>query len=126
MDCEYWKDIVQQLHVESRCNWASHVLSTEFVFKNSLTESKLSENELMETNLGLALKCVSQEEIIEGIIYAYRDWSAQPYCDLILAQFETTKILSVYHSIKSLDSNIKLGVERFLEIIKEESINPVA
>jgi hypothetical protein len=68
MDCEYWKDIVQQLCDESRCNWASHVLSTEFVFKKSLTESKLSENELMETNLGTALKCVSQEEIIEGTI----------------------------------------------------------
>ena len=71
-------------------------LSTEFVFKNSLTESKLNENDLMETNLGLALKCVSQEEIIEGTIYAYHDWSEQPYCDLILAQFETTKILSIY------------------------------
>ena len=96
MNCEYWKDIVQQLHDLDRCNWASHVLSTEFVFKNSLTESKLNENDLMETNLELALKCVSQEEIIEGTIYAYRDWLAQLYCDLILAQFETTKILSVY------------------------------
>lgn len=111
MNCEYWKDIVQQLRDINRCNWASHVLSTDLP----------SETNLRETNLGAALECFSQEEIIEATIYAYRDWSAQPYCDLILEQFDINKILSVFHSIETPDSDIKLGVERLLEILREQT-----
>lgn len=120
MDCEYWKDIVRQLHDLNRCNWASHVLSTGFIFRNTLSESKVSENELSETNLAAALQCVSQEEIIKGTIYAYSDWSAQPYCDLILAQFDLTKIISIFRKIESPNSNMNRGIERLSEITNEK------
>jgi len=100
---------------------ASHVLATELICKNTLSKSRLGENELYQTNLGIALKCVNQEEIIEGTIYAYSDWSAQPSCDLILAQFDARKVESVFHNIESPTQEMKLGVEGFLEDIIEVS-----
>lgn len=119
MNCEYWKDIVQQLFDINKCRWASHVLATELICTNTLSESKLSENELKETNLGIALECVSQEEIIKGTIYAYKDWSAQPSCDLILAQFDVSKVESIFHNIESPTQEMKLGIEGFLEDLNE-------
>lgn len=109
MNCEYWKDIVLKLYDISQCNWASHVLSTGLLNKVNLAE----------TNLGAALKCVSEEEIIRGVIYAYSDWSAQPYCDLVLEQFDRNKILPVFNSIESPGSNLKLGVEGFFQSVNE-------
>jgi hypothetical protein len=105
MDCEYWKDVVAQLRDPNRCNWASHVLSTMLPADSGLSEA----------NLGAALKCIPAEEIIEGTIYAYRDWSSQPYCDLILAQFNAGEILSIFLKVESPDSNMKVGVLGILE-----------
>ena len=105
MDCEYWKDVVAQLRDPKRCDWASHVLSTMLP-----TDSGLS-----EANLGAALKCIPAEAIIEGTIYAYRDRSSQPYCDLILAQFNAEEILSNFLKVDSPDSNMKVGVLGVLE-----------
>lgn len=59
--------------------------------------------------------CAPPEEVIEGTIYAYRDWSAQPYCDFILAQFDAGDILSLFLGIESPDSNMKVGVLGILE-----------
>ena len=74
MDCEYWKDVVRQLRDLNRCNWASHVLATGL----------LPGSDAQQSNLVSTLKCLSPVEVIESTVYAYRDWSAQPYCDLIL------------------------------------------
>jgi hypothetical protein len=65
--------------------------------------------------LAQALECVPAGEIIEGTIYAYRDWSAQPYCDLILAQFSAEEILSLFLNVEAPDSNMKVGVLGILE-----------
>ena len=65
MNCDYWKDIVQQLLDENQCQWAAHVLSTMLRYRETLKESRLSENELNDTNLGMALKCIDQDEIVE-------------------------------------------------------------
>jgi hypothetical protein len=105
MNCAYWKDVVAQLRDPNKCNWASHVLSTMLP----------AESGLGETNLGAALKCILAEEIIEGAIYAYRDWSSQPYCDLILAQFDAERILSTFREIESPDPHMKVGVLGALE-----------
>ena len=115
MNCEYWKNVAHQLYDLEKCNWASHVLSTQLIFNNMLGESRLNEAELREVNLGIALECVSQEEIIKGTIYAYRDWSAQPNCDLILAQFEADKIRSIFRELISPTDEMKKGVEFILE-----------
>ena len=58
MSCEYWKDVITQLHDPSRCNWASHVLSTCLP----------AESNLQQTNLGAALQCVPSGKVIEGVI----------------------------------------------------------
>ncbi len=105
MNCEYWKDIVAQLKDLNKCNWASHVLSTDLHTDSHLTK----------TVLGAALKCVSRNEIIKGTIYTYRDWDSQPYCDLILARFNANEILSLFLEIKSPNSNMKVGVLGILE-----------
>lgn len=106
MDCEYWKDVVRQLRDPSRCNWASHVLSSGL--------SKSSDPQVPNL-LAQALECVPASEIIEGTIYAYRDWSSQPYCDLILAQFDAEEILSLFLKVEVPDSNMKVGVLGILE-----------
>ena len=109
MDCDYWKDIVRQLYDPSRCNWASHVLSTLLG----------SDEALEDTNLGMALKCVSEDEIIRAAIHAYCDWDSQPYCDLILQKFDMNKIESVFRQIEAPDSNMENGVRGLLEIMTE-------
>ena len=106
MDCAYWKDVVRQLQDPSRCNWASHVLSSGLL---------KSSDERVPHLLAQALECVPASEIIEGTIYAYRDWSAQPYCDLILAQFEAEEILSLFLNVESPDAKMKVGVLGILE-----------
>jgi hypothetical protein len=53
-------------------------------------------------------------KIIEGAIYAYRDWSAQPYCDLILARFEPEQVLMVFRGVERPDANMKAGVLGYL------------
>jgi hypothetical protein len=106
MDCAYWEDVVRKLSDPSRCNWASHVLSSGL--------PKPSDSEVPNL-LAQALECVPANEIIEGTIYAYRDWSAQPYCDLILAQFNAEEILSLFLNVESPDSNMKVGVLGILE-----------
>ena len=115
MNCDYWKDIVAELHTDN-CVWASHVLSTDLH----------AESDLSQTNLGTALEYVSLELIIEGTIYSYRDWDSQPYCDLILARFDAEKILSVYLRIDSPDSNMKAGVLRILEDIDRQTAKRLA
>jgi hypothetical protein len=79
---------------------ASHVLSTGI--------SKLSDTR--RSNLLAALECAAESELIESTIYAYRDRSAQPYCDLLLAQFAPNEILSLYLKTEWPDSNMKVGV----------------
>ena len=106
MNCEYWKDVVRQLGDPRRCNWASHVLSSGLLPSSDPRVPNL---------LAQALECVPASEIIEGTMYAYRDWSSQPYCDLILAQFEAEEILSIFLKIESPDSNMKVGVLGCLE-----------
>lgn len=100
MDCEYWKDIVAKLKTQS--NWASHVLSTFIDEDNS--------------NLNEALKCVSKEVIIENTIFAYEDWSSQPYCDEILSQFDKQKISEVFDQIEKPTKNMEKGFLRFLTL----------
>ena len=117
MDCDYWKDVVRQLRDPSKGNWASHVLSSGL--------SEFSDPSVPNL-LGQALECVAANELIEGTIYAYRDWSAQPYCDLILAQFAANEILSVYMQIDSPDSNMKVGVLGVLEDIDRELAKQLA
>lgn len=68
----------------------------------------------MESNLIEALVCVSRSEVIEGTIYAYRDWDAQPCCDLILAQFSAKEVAQAFLGIKHPDANMKVGVLGFL------------
>jgi hypothetical protein len=104
MDCEYWRDIVAQLSDPQRCNWAAHVLSTEVPGHPAETG-----------NLGEALRCVGRDEILVGVIKAYRDWSAQVYCDLILARFETGEVASAFLTIGDADDLMRAGVFGFLE-----------
>ena len=111
MDCEYWRGIVRQLRDPARCSWASHVLSAELPVPA----------EPRGSNLARALECVPSGEIIEGTIYAYRDWSAQPYCDLILAQFSADEILSTFLGVESPDSNMKVGALGVLEDMDRKS-----
>ncbi len=98
MDCKYWKDIVEKLKTQSV--WASHVLST-------CIDEEYS-------NLCEALKCVSEEKIIENTIFAYEDWDAQPYCDEILSQFDKQEIIEVFGQIEDPNENMKKGFYRFL------------
>ncbi len=100
MDCEYWKDIVARLLTES--NWASHVLAT-FINEEG-------------SNLSQALNCVDTETIIENVIFAYDDWSAQPYCDEILYKFDKEQIILVFEKIEMPTENMKKGFYRFLEL----------
>ncbi len=58
---------------------------------------------------------VPYDLVIDGTIYAYRDWSAQPYCDLILAQFEAEEILSLFLNVESPGAKMKVGVLGDLE-----------
>lgn len=99
MKCEYWKDIVAKLKTHS--NWASHVLST-------------SEDDYF--NLSEALKCVSEEEIIENTLFAYEDLYSQPYCDDILSQFDKQKISEIFKNIQRPTENMKNSIMRFLEL----------
>ena len=93
-DCEYWKEIVAKLLTSS--NWAAHVLST-------LIEEEGS-------NFEQALECVERKEIIVNTIYAYDDWSAQPYCDQILAQFKQDEVMRNFGGIDNPSENMKTGV----------------
>ncbi len=68
----------------------------------------------MESNLIEALECVSRSEVIEATMYAYRDWDAQPSCDLILAQFSAKEVAQAFLGIKHPDANMKVGVLGFL------------
>ena len=111
MDCDYWKDVVRQLRDPSRSNWASHVLSSGL--------SEFSDPSVPNL-LAQALECVTANELIEGTIYAYRDWSAQPNCDLILAQFAPDQILSLYLKIDGPESTMKVGVLGVLEDMDRE------
>jgi hypothetical protein len=104
MDSEYWRDIVAQLGDPQRCNWAAHVLSTD-----------VPGHALETQNLGEALRCVGRDEILVGVIKAYRDWSAQPDCDFILARFETDEVLRAFLSISDADDQMRKGVLGFLE-----------
>lgn len=100
MNCDYWKDIVARLRIDH--TWASHVLST-FINEEG-------------SNLSKALKCVSSKEIIENTLYAYESWSAQPYCDEILCQFEKSKLIEAFEQIENPTENMKKGFHRFLEL----------
>jgi hypothetical protein len=115
MDCEYWKEIVGKLWDTGECWRATHILKTMLPCGDELNNLKLSKNNLDETNLGIALKCVSEDKIIEGTIYAYRDWDSQPSCDLILAQFDREKTKRIFCLIESPTEEMRLGVESFLE-----------
>ncbi len=99
MDCEYWKDIVARLRTES--NWASHVLCTCIDEEGS--------------NLSQALECVAAKTIIENVIFAYGDWSVQPYCDQILYKFDKEQIISVFEQIEKPTKNMEKGVSFVLE-----------
>lgn len=99
MNCEYWKDVVEKLKTQS--NWASHVLAT-------------SEDDYF--NLSEALKCVSEEEIIENTLFAYENWDAQPYCDDILGEFEKMKIIEIFKQIEHPTENMKKGFYRFCDL----------
>ncbi|MBA3875118.1 MAG: hypothetical protein H0X30_38835 [Anaerolineae bacterium] len=70
--------------------------------------------------LAQALKCVLASEVIQGTIYAYRNWSSQPYCDLILAQFDADEIISIFLQIESSDSQMKVGVLGVLDNMDRE------
>jgi len=98
MDREYWKEIVSKLKILNECNWASHVLASDV------------------ENLKEALKCVSEEELIENTIFAYEDWDSQPYCDEILFRFNRQKISEVFEKIDNPTENMKKGITRFLEL----------
>jgi len=119
MDCEYWKEIVRKLWDINECGRATHILSALLPCGDKLHNLRLSKNALDETNLGIALDCISEDKIIEGTIYAYRDWDAQPSCDLILAQFDQEKTEKIFRSIKSPEEKMRLGVEAFLEDMSE-------
>lgn len=106
MDCKYWKDIIERLKTES--NWAAHVLSTCIDEEGS--------------NLSQALECVSAEKIIENVFFAYEDWSAQPYCDLILYKFEKESIIRVFDNIENATENMKKG---FLNVIEELELKQI-
>ena len=101
---DYWKTIVAKLKITEECNWAAHVLATKI------------DDDFSDSNLGQALKYIPAEEIIENTIFAYRDWSAQPYCDEILLNFEEIQIREVFESIKNVDEIMKRGINRFFEI----------
>ncbi len=111
MDCVYWKDVVRQLQDPNRCNWASHVLASGLSNPAQPSEANL---------LAQALKCVLASEVIQGTIYAYRNWSSQPYCDLILAQFDADEIISIFLQIESSDSQMKVGVLGVLDNMDRE------
>lgn len=96
----YWKNIVAKLLTES--NWASHVLST------CIDEE--------DSNLDQALKYVPLDKVIGNTIMAYEDWSAQPYCDEILSQFNKLKILAIYERIENPSKNVEKGMSRFLSL----------
>lgn len=97
---EYWRGIVARLRTDS--NWAAHVLAT------GIDED--------DSNLNQALKYVNKEEIIENTIRAYEDWSAQPYCDEILAQFDKRIVANIYGQIENPSQNLEKGVSRFLNL----------
>ena len=119
MDCEYWKEIVRKLRDTNECGRAIHILSALLPCGDKLRDLKLGKIDLDETNLGIVLECISEDKIIEGTIYAYRDWNAQPSCDLILAQFDPEKTEKIFRSIKSPEEKMRLGVEAFLEDMSE-------
>ena len=99
MDCDYWRDIVAQLSDLSRCNWAAHVLSAELPGPAADTQ-----------NLSEALRCAGRDNVLAGVIRAYRDPTAQPYCDLILARFGTDEVLAAFMNIDDPDDNMRAGV----------------
>ena len=98
MDRSYWKETVAMLHLASRCQWATHVLSTD------LTLSPFE-----ETNLAFAIEATSSEEIIEGVLNAYQDWSSQPACDRILSHFGELAIPAAIRALESSEADVRRG-----------------
>ena len=103
MECSYWQDVVAKLRIDDWSVWAAHVLATDCDDYYNLSE---------------ALKCVEAKEVIENTIYAYSNWSAQPYCDQILEKFEIEAILNVYEKIENPNKNMKNGVSYLIEDLK--------
>lgn len=91
---KYWKDIVSRLYSDP--NWASHVLAT------GLTD----DSPIDDKNLGSALEVCTDEEIIKGVLSAYNDDSAQPYCDAVLSKFETNRVFECFKSFENPSLNI--------------------
>ena len=104
----------------ARSEWATHVLATQLKFKGSFRGSRLSKEQLEEVNLGLALECVPEEEIITATIHAYRNWNSQPDCDLILVQFDRDKVTKTFSKIDSPTAEMDKGMQRLLNILNDE------
>ena len=98
MDRSYWQEIVGKLHERSRCEWAAHVLATD-----------LDPSRIEETNLGAAIQATSAEEVIEGVLTAFQDWSAQPACDSILRYFGELIVPAAMRSLESNDALVRRG-----------------
>ncbi len=103
VDKSNWKEIVSKLYNDP--NWASHVLATGLIDNSNIVDS----------NLGAALEVCTAEEIIRGVLFAYDDDSAQPYCDAILSKFETIKVFECFKNIENLTSNMQKWFLLFID-----------
>ena len=98
MDRSYWKETVAMLHLPGRCEWATHVLSTDLIL-----------SPFEETNLAFAIEATSAEEIIEGVLNAYQVWSSQPACDRILRHFGELIVPAAIRALESGEADVRRG-----------------
>ena len=98
MNRSYWTEIVAKLFLPDTCVWAAHVLASD-----------MSPSGVENTNLARAVEATSSKEIIEGVLTAYQDWSAQPKCDLILRHFGELVVPAAMRAIESTEPNVRRG-----------------
>jgi hypothetical protein len=110
---KYWKSIIKKLYSkeESESNWAAHVFASDIN-----TEIKTP----FKSNLENALTLIPNEEIIEGVIYAFKWESCQPYCDDILLHIGKKTIPFLTNNLDTSNSTRRAYVLSILDEIDHE------
>ena len=82
IDKTYWEDVVLQLTIQEKANWAAHVVAAN--------------REILEE----ILHAVGREKVITNCLLCYSvDFTAQPYLDEILSGFSIKELIEVYKKL---------------------------
>ena len=104
MDRDYWRNIVTLLRDSARRGWAAHVLAED------------------ESNLRAAVDATSKQDVISAVLLAYEEWSAQPYCDLVLKQFDVPELVATYNGLTNPPENTIRGFCWLIEEIAPSAL----